>query len=124
MRGSHLLNDQFFEEHSTDKKAEWGAVPDDWHGFSEEEVGWFEKRGCEVVKVCCEPGDLVVWDSRTVHYNVLPEGEQKRAVICKFPFFPSTSLNPNHFLPDKARELLTERKTHATHPPPSQQKRT
>lgn len=83
MRGSQLLNDKFFEEHSTDKNPAWGAVPDDWHGFSEEEVGWFEERGCEVVKVCCEPGDLVVWDSRTVHYNVLPTGEQKRAVICE-----------------------------------------
>ncbi|KAH8665715.1 hypothetical protein BGZ60DRAFT_378005 [Tricladium varicosporioides] len=81
MRGSHLLNDAFFKEHSTDKKEIWGKVPDDWHGFDDEEVKWFEDRDCEIVKVCAGPGDLVVWDSRTVHWNVLPEGGKVRAVI-------------------------------------------
>lgn len=83
MRGSHKLNDEFFESHSTDKKAKWGKVPDDWHGFDDDEVAWFEERGCEIVKVECEAGDLIVWDSRTVHYNVLPKGKKTRAVICE-----------------------------------------
>lgn len=76
MRGSHLLNDAFFATHggAGRKKAAWGAaVPDDWFGFDEGELGWFEGRGCEVVKVCAGAGDLIVWDSRTVHWNVLPE---------------------------------------------------
>lgn len=94
MKGSHLLNDEFFKTHTMEKNEAWGKVPDDWHGFSEEEVGWFEKRGCEIVKVCAEAGDLIVWDSRTVHYNVLPEGKQTRAVICmslcESYFFTST----------------------------------
>jgi hypothetical protein len=41
--------------------------------------------------VCAEAGDLIVWDSRTVHFNVLPVGENVRAVICKSCF----SLWPN-----------------------------
>ncbi len=62
-------------------------VPDDWHGFDEEEMKWFEERGCVATKVCAEAGDLIVWDSRTVHYNMLPEGGKSRAVICEFgPF--------------------------------------
>lgn len=84
MKGSHKLNDEFFKTHSMEKKKEWGTVPDDWHGFDDNEVEWFEKRGCELMKVDCKAGDLVVWDSRTVHYNVLPTGKQTRAVICKF----------------------------------------
>lgn len=43
---------------------------------------WFLDRGCEVVKVCADPGDLVLWDSRTVHYNCLPESEAVRSVLC------------------------------------------
>jgi len=84
MRGSHRFNDEFFEGHSMEKKAKWGKVPDDWHGFDEDEVKWFEGKGCELVKVDCGAGDLIVWDSRTVHYNVLSEGEKTRAVICEF----------------------------------------
>jgi hypothetical protein len=80
---SHLLNDEFFATNSTDKKAEWGSVPDDWHGFDEGELQWFKGRGCGEVKVCCGEGDLVVWDSRTVRWNVLPEGGKVRAVICE-----------------------------------------
>jgi ectoine hydroxylase-related dioxygenase (phytanoyl-CoA dioxygenase family) len=84
MKGSHKLNDEFFKCHSMDKKEKWGKVPDDWHGFDEDEVSWFEEKGCEIVKVEVGPGDLVIWDSRTVHYNVLPEGDQVRAVICEY----------------------------------------
>jgi hypothetical protein len=58
-------------------------VPDDWHGFDEDEVERFKEKGCEVVKVECEAGDLIVWNSRTVHYNILPEGQNKRPVICE-----------------------------------------
>lgn len=85
MKKSHLFNDEFFETHSMDKNPIWGAVPDDWHGFNDEEVKWFEERGCEIVKVECPPGSLVIWDSRAVHWNVLPEGKQTRAVVCKCP---------------------------------------
>ena len=86
MKGSHQLNDEFFKTHCMEKKEKWGRVPDDWHGFGDDEIEWFEERGCEFMKVDCGAGDLIVWDSRTVHYNVLPEGDQIRAVICEsFP---------------------------------------
>lgn len=25
---------------------------------------WLKEKGCEWVKLCAEPGDLIVWDSR------------------------------------------------------------
>lgn len=47
----------------------------------------FYDHGCEWVKVCCEPGDLILWDSRAMHYNVRPTGNRDRtcAYICMAP---------------------------------------
>lgn len=86
LKGSHKLCERFFEVHGTEKKPEWGVVPDDWHGFDGTERKWFESNGAVEVKVNCEPGDLLLWDSRTVHWNVRPMSEQIRAVFCKTPF--------------------------------------
>lgn len=85
MKGSHLLNEEFFATNAVDENT-WG--PQDWFGFNEEQLDWFRKRGggsCEVVKVCAEPGDLLVWDSRCVHYNEPPKGGRERAVVCESP---------------------------------------
>ncbi|KAL0258685.1 hypothetical protein SLS55_006186 [Diplodia seriata] len=80
LKGSHRLVEEYFSCHETEQET-WGST--DWFGFSEEEgqVAWFKDRGCEQVKVCAEPGDLIVWDSRTVHWNVVPEGEETRALV-------------------------------------------
>lgn len=36
-------------------------------------MSWFQARGIEPVKVLAEPGDLIVWDSRTIHWGGEPE---------------------------------------------------
>ena len=85
-KGSHKLNEQFFKMHpEVRERPTWG--PADWFGFSDEEVSWFTERGCEMVKVCAEPGDLILWDSRTMHHNTVPETQNVRAVmyICYTP---------------------------------------
>ncbi|KAJ9137882.1 Phytanoyl-dioxygenase [Pleurostoma richardsiae] len=84
LKGSSAINEKFFKTHDG-KRQTWG--PADWFGFTEEEVEWFKARGCEVVKVCAEPGDLILWDSRTVHYNTLPQSDAVRSVlyICYSP---------------------------------------
>ncbi|KAH8897559.1 hypothetical protein GQ53DRAFT_802870 [Thozetella sp. PMI_491] len=78
LKGSAGMNEEFFKTHETDRKT-WG--PADWFGFTEEEVKWFTAKGCEVVKVCADPGDLILWDSRTVHYNALPQSDTVRSVL-------------------------------------------
>ncbi|KAF2031074.1 hypothetical protein EK21DRAFT_111317 [Setomelanomma holmii] len=71
LKGSHKVNETFFKLHPETKGAgTWGSF--DWHGFNEEEVDWFKDRGCEEIKVCAEPGDLILWDSRQIHYNKVP----------------------------------------------------
>ncbi|KAJ0120119.1 uncharacterized protein J7T55_000973 [Diaporthe amygdali] len=78
LKGSSALNEAFFKTHDTERET-WG--PADWFGFKPEEVEWFKERGCEAIKVCAEPGDLILWDSRTVHYNCLPESDAVRSVL-------------------------------------------
>ncbi|KAF2087330.1 hypothetical protein K490DRAFT_56946 [Saccharata proteae CBS 121410] len=78
LKGSHRWTEKYFESHEKDQKT-WGST--DWFGFKEDEVDWFKERGCEVMKVCAGPGDLIIWDSRTMHWNVVPEGEQTRALV-------------------------------------------
>ncbi|CAG9996783.1 unnamed protein product [Clonostachys byssicola] len=77
--GSHRLVEHFFDV-ETDSTT-W--KPDDIYEFSREELSWFESKGLSPVKVCAEPGDLIIWDSRTIHYGSVPspESTQIRTVI-------------------------------------------
>ncbi|KAL2824416.1 hypothetical protein BDW59DRAFT_180283 [Aspergillus cavernicola] len=80
MKGSTKLMPEFFETHpDVIGRSTWG--PTDWFGFDDKELQWFEERGCEVVKVCAEPGDVILWDSRTMHWNCVPTSQNLRAII-------------------------------------------
>ena len=57
----------------------------EWYGFTESGQKWLENKGLRWEKVCAEPGDLIVWDSRTPHYNVSPTGS--RARFCAYTCF-------------------------------------
>jgi len=72
------------------------------YGYTEEQQEWFYERGCEWIKVCANPGDLILvrlalppraslssleltirldrlqWDSRALHYNRPPSGDRTR----------------------------------------------
>jgi hypothetical protein len=50
-------------------------------------MAWLEEKGYKWEKVCAEPGDLIVWDSRTPHYNLPPTGDRPRfcAYTCYLP---------------------------------------
>lgn len=77
---------EFFMTHKVTNMGSWGF--EDFYMFDEEQQKWFAEKGCETVKVCVGPGDLILWDSRTVHYNVPPRGEIVRALLCKHCAFP------------------------------------
>lgn len=81
LRGSHKLTEEYFSTHTVTNMGIWG--PEDFYLFDEEQARWFSDKGCETIKVCVEPGDLILWDSRTVHYNVPPEGDVVRALLCR-----------------------------------------
>lgn len=62
MKGSKALYTQLWEAFEDSRPAE-GWSQRDWHMHSPEQVKWLVDHGCEYVKVCAEPGDLLLWDS-------------------------------------------------------------
>jgi len=91
MKGSSKLFDDFFAHKRESADHEDAPPPElkymDLFLFSEKDVKWMESQGCEMVKIDMEPGDFVLWDSRTMHYAKFPEGEQIRHVqyVCMTP---------------------------------------
>ncbi|KAK6453838.1 uncharacterized protein RJT20DRAFT_63751 [Scheffersomyces xylosifermentans] len=68
-KNSHLLFERFFDE--VVPKERWNDF--DFFSISETELQWFLDNGCEEIKVNAEEGDIILWDSRTVHWGKEPE---------------------------------------------------
>ncbi|KAM9969430.1 hypothetical protein ACTFIR_001265 [Dictyostelium discoideum] len=62
---SHLQHDKYFAESAEQSQGDWYKFEKDPHTLK-----WF--KDCKKIKVCCEPGDVVLWDSRTIHYACQP----------------------------------------------------
>ncbi|KAL2203590.1 phytanoyl-CoA dioxygenase [Sarocladium strictum] len=77
--GSHALFDEFFDT-QTDKTT-WDPL--DRYLHTAEHLQWFRSKGLKPHKVCADVGDLIVWDSRTIHYGAEPteKSTQIRTVI-------------------------------------------
>jgi ectoine hydroxylase-related dioxygenase (phytanoyl-CoA dioxygenase family) len=71
--GSHNVNEEFFygSEVAASRRKEWLPMRDVYL-FNQDELDWFHTRGLRPHKVCAEPGDLILWDSRTIHYGAEP----------------------------------------------------
>jgi len=85
-KGAHLLSEEFHKEFANepDRIHQW---TNEWYGFTESGLKWLADKGCEWTKVCAGPGDLLLWDSRTPHYNLSPKGETPRFCVytCYMP---------------------------------------
>jgi len=44
----------------------------DWYKLSSPEVNWYTQKGCQVKRVICSAGSMILWDSRTMHQGVEP----------------------------------------------------
>jgi ectoine hydroxylase-related dioxygenase (phytanoyl-CoA dioxygenase family) len=77
--GSHAVVEEFFDTKTDPKTWQWK----DNRYFDEAEMGWFTARGLKPMKVLAEPGDLILWDSRTIHRGGEPtkKSETIRTVI-------------------------------------------
>jgi len=78
-KGGHLLSEQFHKDMAGEERIP--AWTPEWYGFTEAGMKWLDKAGLEWVKVEAKPGDLIVWDSRTPHYNVPAKEQQDRLAI-------------------------------------------
>lgn len=90
-KGAHLLSEQFHEEFKDEKDKVW-AWTKEWYGYTDAGMQWLKDHGCEWIKVEAEPGDLLLWDSRTPHYNRAPTTENHRfvAYTCYMPAADAT----------------------------------
>ncbi|KAL2839418.1 hypothetical protein BJY01DRAFT_257758 [Aspergillus pseudoustus] len=105
MKGSTKLMPEFFKTHSkVIGRQTWG--PTDWFGFEKDELKWFEDRGCEIHKVCADPGDVILWDSRTMHFNCVPTSQNIRSLVYAC-YTPASFATPETL--QKKAELFDER---------------
>ncbi|KAJ3513320.1 hypothetical protein NM208_g15205 [Fusarium decemcellulare] len=90
-KGAHLLSEEFHEAFKNEENKIW-AWTKEWYGFTEQGMEWLKQKGCEWIKVNAEPGDLLLWDSRTPHYNLSPEGSMPRfcTYTCYMPAADAT----------------------------------
>ncbi|KAF1955748.1 hypothetical protein CC80DRAFT_535814 [Byssothecium circinans] len=81
----HLLSDEFHRDMKDEPRIP--AWTPEWYGFTDRGMAWLEGKGCKWVKVCADPGDLLVWDSRTPHYNLSSRTTQPRFCVytCYMP---------------------------------------
>lgn len=80
LKGSSQLVEEYFDMYGRNEIKTWGPV--DWYGFTDEQQQWFFDKGCEWIKVEAGPGDLILWDSRTMHFNCRPSGDRDRVCTC------------------------------------------
>lgn len=66
--GSHRYTEEYFDT-QTDSST-WSH--DDFYPFAGDALDYFKEKGIQPLKVNAEPGDLIVWDSRTIHYGAEP----------------------------------------------------
>ncbi|CAK7213977.1 hypothetical protein SEUCBS140593_002031 [Sporothrix eucalyptigena] len=74
-------------EHFDHKKPEGGWNERAYQNVDAEMCQWLESKGCKWVKICAQPGDLMLWDSRTIHYGAAPSSTNPRfaAYVCYKP---------------------------------------
>ena len=79
MKKGHLISKEYHDAFRNEERLwQW---TNEWYGFKDTGLAWLKERGYEFEKVNLGPGDMVVWDSRTPHYNVKPQGTETRMAV-------------------------------------------
>lgn len=89
-KGAHLLSEEFHIAMKNEERIP--AWTKEWYGFTDAGMQWLADHGCEWHKVCAGAGDLIVWDSRTPHYNVPTKSAIDRLAVytCYMPVADAT----------------------------------
>ncbi|CAH1779138.1 unnamed protein product [Owenia fusiformis] len=67
LEGSHKFHSEFYQRFPETVKL---SNASDFCRLRETEmVDWFKEKGCQVKRVPCPKGGIVLWDSRTIHAN-------------------------------------------------------
>ncbi|KAK4699705.1 hypothetical protein P7C70_g6552, partial [Phenoliferia sp. Uapishka_3] len=113
MKGSSKLMKEFFDVHGRPPVPPEGAKLDTY-GFTVADKDWFFARGCEWLKVCAGPGDLILWDSSCMHQGNPPKPGGRDRVITY------VCMGPAHLVSEKDRAVRTKAwddRKGTSHPP-------
>ncbi|KAI6256225.1 hypothetical protein MCOR19_007294 [Pyricularia oryzae] len=111
-RGGHLMSEAFHEAMKDEERIP--AWTREWYGFTEAGMKWLADNGGEWIKPTAEPGDLLVWDSRTPHFNVPPSRQSVDRLAVYTCFMPVSHATREDLLRKKD---AFERRVGTTHWP-------
>lgn len=111
-RGGHLMSEAFHEAMKDEERIP--AWTREWYGFTEAGMKWLADNGGEWIKPTAEPGDLLVWDSRTPHFNVPPSRQSVDRLAVYTCFMPVSHATQEDLLRKKD---AFERRVGTTHWP-------
>ncbi|KAK3089675.1 hypothetical protein FSP39_005533 [Pinctada imbricata] len=69
MKGSHKYAQEFYDTH---EKQAFKSTINEYFQLRDEDVTWYEERGCQTVRLPVPKGGIVLWDSRLIHANARP----------------------------------------------------
>lgn len=95
LEGSHTLHRRFATEVLKT------PASDDWYKLEPEEVAWYHAHGCPRVSIRCGAGDLVLWDSRTIHCG---QGPLKGRATKNFRHVVYVCMTPKKVTPPAIRK--------------------
>lgn len=87
LAGSHKLHQEHFDDIGGFRPDSDLGVGKNGYNFASTDADWYREKGCKEVKICANAGDLILWDSRTIHWNQNPTGKQTRFIsyVCYCP---------------------------------------
>ena len=111
--GSHNFIEEFFDTQTDPSTWEWRDI----RYFSKDDMVWFEERGLKPVKVLAEPGNLILWDSRTAHLGGEPEPGRSDVIrtVIYAAYAPAKMASPEALLEKKKVFNLNGATTHWPH---------
>ncbi|KAJ5676158.1 hypothetical protein N7462_009055 [Penicillium macrosclerotiorum] len=84
----------------------------DFRLFDEVEMEWFKtQHGVKPIKVLAEPGDLILWDSRTIHWGGEPTSKSDTIRTVIYVSYSPANLASQESLQEKQRAFMSYRAT-------------
>lgn len=90
---------------------------DDWYKLKDQESNFYKDKGCQPVRIVCDKGDLVLWDSRTIHCGCesikgrTEENFRSVVYLCYLPRLGTSAANLK-----KKQKAFNELRTTKHHP--------
>ncbi len=97
--GSHALVEEFFDTKTDPATWEWR----DNRYFDDKDMEWFRGHGLAPKKVLAEPGDLILWDSRTIHWGGEPTEKSDTIRTVNYAAYAPAKLASKEALAEKQR---------------------